>query len=291
MKKGFTLTEVLVTISIISLLASIVFAVIQYSRVRAVDAAQQQTVHQINSALEMRLSETGEAPVNPLGNYEETSNQAFVAYSNDEISRNCPPIVGQPGTGCQPGMNAFETVMYQLVEEGYLASMPKVPNNSSAIGYYNFGSGSPQGAVVFGALSLDEPTTDGKEGTCRFDSGSGTANNQQQNPGQQQEFDLGSQASSRLGKQLVAQGFGGFDFSEWDLTGGGDITNPTVKVTDPQVYQRVNIFQPRNDGAFRVYNRDTQEDNGNSGGDDLQVQYPTCDSVTPNTSYCLCSTY
>lgn len=287
------------TISIISLLASIVFAVIQYSRVRAVDAAQQQTVHQINAALEMRLSEKGEAPVNPLGNYEETSNQAFVAYNNDEISRNCPPIVGQPGTGCEPGMNAFETVMYQLVEEGYLASMPKIPNNTSAIGYYNFGSGSPQGAVVFGALSLIEPTTEGQEGTCRFDSGSGTANNQQQNPqnpnqqspGQQQQPDFGDQTLDSVRSQLTAQGFGGFDFGDWDPgESGGSITDPQVKVTDPQIYQRVNIFQPRNDGAYRIYNRD-DGDGGNGGGEDMEVVYPTCDSVVPNTSYCLCSTF
>jgi len=63
MKKGFTLIELLVVISIISLLASVVFASLQSAKLSANDARRQSDIRSIQIALEGYYSENGTYPI------------------------------------------------------------------------------------------------------------------------------------------------------------------------------------------------------------------------------------
>ncbi|MDB5259606.1 MAG: hypothetical protein JWO73_814 [Candidatus Taylorbacteria bacterium] len=60
--RGFTLVELLVVISIMSLLTSVVLASLTTARRKANDAARLQTVHQIDNAIQLYVTETGKAP-------------------------------------------------------------------------------------------------------------------------------------------------------------------------------------------------------------------------------------
>lgn len=66
MKKGFTLIEVLVAVTIIAVLVSI--GVVSYSSVnkRSRDAKRRGDIEQLRSALEMYRADIGSYPVNPL---------------------------------------------------------------------------------------------------------------------------------------------------------------------------------------------------------------------------------
>lgn len=61
-KRGFTLIELLVVVSIISLLGSVVLASLTTARKRANDSARLQTVHQIDNAIQLYITEHGYAP-------------------------------------------------------------------------------------------------------------------------------------------------------------------------------------------------------------------------------------
>lgn len=61
--RGFTLIELLVVISIISLLSSIVFASLASARVKAQNSARMQSVHQMNNAINLYITDKGHAPL------------------------------------------------------------------------------------------------------------------------------------------------------------------------------------------------------------------------------------
>ncbi|OHA83964.1 MAG: hypothetical protein A2937_00460 [Candidatus Yonathbacteria bacterium RIFCSPLOWO2_01_FULL_47_33b] len=73
--KGFTLIELLVVISIISLLSSVVLSAIKTARTRGADAAAQQTITQMKSALEFYYDKYGKYPPTPTG----TTNDGLAA--------------------------------------------------------------------------------------------------------------------------------------------------------------------------------------------------------------------
>src|SRR3989338_11439327 len=60
--KGFTLIELLVVISVISLLASIIFASLNDARAKARDARRKSDIHQFQLALEYYLDTNGIYP-------------------------------------------------------------------------------------------------------------------------------------------------------------------------------------------------------------------------------------
>ncbi len=62
-KRGFTLVELMVVMSIISLMSSIVFASINTARVRARDSARYSSIQQMRNAIELYITKYGYAPL------------------------------------------------------------------------------------------------------------------------------------------------------------------------------------------------------------------------------------
>jgi prepilin-type N-terminal cleavage/methylation domain-containing protein len=265
---GFTLVELMVVLSIMSLLSSIIFASTQYARAKAVDSAQVQAVKQINTAIQAKILATGSAPANPLdGQSGCSSGTACVAYSSGTDS----------GAIAGDGKNAFNEVMQQLVNEGYLTAIPTIPNKNASIGYYNFGPGNPAGAVVFGSQKLATPSITGPANTCRLMIGTDTQQQQQQQ----------SQTKHTPAPKVIAQ-------------------NPLVSVANAEtllalytVDQQFPAFTPAQRQQMQTLAADYQQAcymNGDQGcfdGDpgDENEEFPTCSSEYENTSYCTCAPY
>lgn len=135
--KGFTLIELLLVIAIIGLLSSTTFAFLQTARAKATNSAQQQTTRSVSTALASMIAEKGNAPLNyGAGSYADT-----VAWSD------------APKTLDGNTKNAFDKSMDELIAAGYLKQTPKPVRSDLAIGYYNYGKGSPAGAVVYARLA------------------------------------------------------------------------------------------------------------------------------------------
>jgi len=60
--EGFTLIELLVVVAIIGLLASVVLASLKTARTKARDAERKETIHQIQTALELYYNDNGQYP-------------------------------------------------------------------------------------------------------------------------------------------------------------------------------------------------------------------------------------
>lgn len=162
--RGLTLVELLVVISIISFLSSTVFAATKYARAKAVDSAQVATAKTFHTAVESYISDKGVAPVPEGINF--SYNTAY--YSKFEGEND----------------GKFEAVVSLLQSEGYLESNFKVPNPSSRIGYIAFDpetSDTPGMTAVLAARVLGQGTTNGDEGTCRFNSVEQNNSNSEQN--------------------------------------------------------------------------------------------------------------
>lgn len=130
--KGFTIIELLVVISIISLLASIVLVNVNIYMAKARDARKMSDVQQISKALYMFYAQKGYMPTN---------------YN--------------PCCGACTGSTAYNQSMQELVDAGFL---PSIPNNGYC--YYNYGSGNSVGAIVMTYLETLMSTT-GIGTSCR----------------------------------------------------------------------------------------------------------------------------
>ena len=100
-KKGFTLVELLVVISIISLLTSIVLASLNDARKKARDSARISSVLQVQKALAMYFSENGHYPTYNgaaalgqlvAGNYISAVDANTIAYQVFSSDSNMSPI-------------------------------------------------------------------------------------------------------------------------------------------------------------------------------------------------------
>ncbi|HRH26427.1 MAG TPA: type II secretion system protein [Candidatus Paceibacterota bacterium] len=265
---GFTLVELMVVLSIMSLLSSIIFASTQYARAKAVDTAQVNTVKQINTAIQAKMLATGgSAPANPLdGQSGCGTGTACVAYSSGTDAGAIPG----------DGKNAFNEVMQQLVNEGYLSSIPVIPNKNSSIGYYNFGPNNPVGAVVFGSQKLATPTYAGPVNTCRLLIGT-TAQQQQQN----QSMNIPVTPTEIVKNPLVSVAHAMVPPS-----------GPTIEEQFPRIgpNERVQMLTFAAQYEQMCYDGGTQSCNDGDLGDEDE-QFPSCSSEYANTSYCLCAPY
>jgi len=141
-QKGFTLVELIVVMSIISLLSSIVLVNLNGYMARARDARKMSDIEQINKALYMYYAQTGSMPANPTPGYEGCSGYNYSSY---------------------------QQVMQQLISAGFLSQIPMPPSGGWARGYcyYNYGQGGTVGALVVTILEAAPATTTGVGSSCR----------------------------------------------------------------------------------------------------------------------------
>ncbi len=135
--KGFTLVELLVVISIISLLSSIVLTSVNSARAKARDARKMADFRAISTALQLFFDKTGGMP----GNY-------------------------NPCCGVAEGSGFYEQSMQELVDAGFLPSIPRSPGGEK-YSWYNYGGGNNTGGLMKTDLETVPDTTTGIPPSCR----------------------------------------------------------------------------------------------------------------------------
>lgn len=153
--KGFTLIEILVVISIVSLLSSVVFASVSVARVKAIDARKVAESKQVQTALTLFYDQNNRMPGNYLasGSYSSTGGGTSIAFED----------ASDPNSASN---QAYEASMRELVEGGFLGAIPYSPGGEP-YGYYDYGPGSSAGAVFITGLSSMGDTSTGLPGSCR----------------------------------------------------------------------------------------------------------------------------
>jgi len=109
--RGFTLVELMVVISVISLLSSVSMYSTAQARVKAEDARKKSQIHQVETAIAIKKTATGKTPRN---------------YS-------CAGVYCAGGTGSDmaaEGTQAYNASMQELVSGGYLAAIPDSKDDS-----------------------------------------------------------------------------------------------------------------------------------------------------------------
>ena len=144
--RAFTLVEVMVVMSIISLLSSFLMTRVTQARAKAQDAARMQTVIQVNNAIKAYTLDKGVRPTN--------FNGTSVALSSD----------APDGTG----QNAFQKSMQQLVDNKNLSAIPQAIGGVPFV-YYDYGG--TIGALFGTTLSATAPSLTGAAGSCRLVTG------------------------------------------------------------------------------------------------------------------------
>jgi prepilin-type N-terminal cleavage/methylation domain-containing protein len=77
-RRGFTLVELMVVMSIISLMSSVVFASVNTARARARDSARYSSIQQMRNAIELYITKYGYAPL--MGKDEECQAGGYGEY-------------------------------------------------------------------------------------------------------------------------------------------------------------------------------------------------------------------
>lgn len=141
MKKqnGFTLIELLVVIAVIGILASVIMVSLNSARAKARDARRMADFKQVSLALQFYYDTYGTYPrISPVTTNQWTDN--------------------------------FNAMAQDLVNEGFLPSVPASPSTAQVGGYhyFNYGSGSGViGGILVTGLETVSATTTGPYGSCR----------------------------------------------------------------------------------------------------------------------------
>lgn len=144
------MVELLVVISIISLLSSIVFTTVNNARAKARDARKIADFRAISTALQLFFDATGRMPAN---------------------NWSCAGVVA-PGAGScgasdsgasQP---AYDMSMQELVNARLLSHIPRSPGGDG-YGWYNYGGGNSIGGIMQTSLETVPDTTTGIPPSCR----------------------------------------------------------------------------------------------------------------------------
>lgn len=139
---GFTLVELLVSISILILILSITLASINVALMKARDAQQMADLKSVSLALELYFNKYGTYPPSPNN-----------CCSYEDHNAN------------------FESMAGYLVLEGFLPSIPKSPGPVPYL-HYKYPSNYPTtddsaGSLLIGYLEAKQPTTDAFDNSCR----------------------------------------------------------------------------------------------------------------------------
>jgi prepilin-type N-terminal cleavage/methylation domain-containing protein len=118
MKKGFTLIELMVVISIIALLSSIVLATLQTTKVEAEDVARTETAHSVANALELYYSTNGHYPISLCSSQSNcgTTISALTAAGSGSLSPYIGPV---PASLTVSGATNQATYVSDSVGNGY----------------------------------------------------------------------------------------------------------------------------------------------------------------------------
>lgn len=141
MKKGFTILELLVVISIISLLIGVILISLQYARQAANDTYRIESLYHIRMALELYYDTVGSYPVT-LGVV------SGCPTSAGDLPGYCPPYDGVHRQVPQPVSDGWDSSspLMSLVSNGFLKEIPIDPVNQN--GHWIFYRGSAEGYVI-----------------------------------------------------------------------------------------------------------------------------------------------
>ncbi len=176
--KGFTLIEILVVISVISLLSSISMYNLQRARMRARDARRIADFYQLGTGLQLYYSDKGRMPLS-YNCYLDGS--PGVGFFNADPSA-CDGGVGAYGACDAAVPEALGGSTTNLVPEAFTASMQelvnaqiisRVPHSPGGPGYCYFDFGAGTGAVLMTSLESHPPSTTGIPPSCRPFAGAG----------------------------------------------------------------------------------------------------------------------
>ncbi|MFZ4500502.1 MAG: type II secretion system protein [Minisyncoccia bacterium] len=137
MKKGFTLIELLVVIAVIGLLAGVIMASLNSARAKARDARRISDTKAVSTALYFYYDTYGTYPrISPLATNQWTDN--------------------------------FNAMAQDLVDTGFLGSVPVPPSTAGTYHYYNYGPSSGNiGGILHTTLETVASTTTAPFGSCR----------------------------------------------------------------------------------------------------------------------------
>lgn len=156
---GFTLIEVLVVISVISLLGSIVIASTNIAKAKGRDARKQADTHSVEVALNGYYNDKGTVP----SMYDCTSTctpaSSRTTFELEDLTNPTSPTT-------EAGL-AYNRSMQDLVDAGYIKSIPHAPAGSvTGYGYFDAGSTASGGAGAMFYARLE--TTNAKHSmSCR----------------------------------------------------------------------------------------------------------------------------
>jgi prepilin-type N-terminal cleavage/methylation domain-containing protein len=144
-QKAFTLIEILLVTSVISLLSTVVVSQSEESRLKADDAHMKQESHQIANAVNLYKNDNnGKVPV---GDTQRNANYPIV-YENDT-----------DGTAA-----AYQESMQILVDGGYLAEIPTSPRGES---YSYYVTEDEENAMFAAELNFESSNSSGSN-SCEF---------------------------------------------------------------------------------------------------------------------------
>ncbi len=129
--RAFTLIEVLVVISILTLLSSIIFVNVQDSRAQARDAVKKQQAHEVQNALSMY----------------HIANKGYPGNSE---------------TVYKEGDSGYDTVVGELVSEGVLSQVPTSPEGDA----YTYAKISDKAGGVYFSVKLEKKGSEGPISSC-----------------------------------------------------------------------------------------------------------------------------
>jgi len=123
MKKGFTLIEILVVISIVSTFSSIVMASINIARAKGRDGARTLQVAQIDTAIKLYIEDKGKSP-----DLEGSCKATTAKPSYDKASKQCF-VISTSDTPVQYSGNITSTPWQKFKEDlkPYIADIPNDP--------------------------------------------------------------------------------------------------------------------------------------------------------------------